>query len=479
MYSFSKRNLMSGLEPVHGPNAIDRRFGEPIYISIPTDRVKFFLDSKIFTALRARYEVHVFGQLSGQPEIERAYGGPGVFFHPAVRADSWSGRMVSRFLEAARSLGLKYRQRREPGVGIRLRYTIRYRQLAPPVERRLLLRLLLWALAWAAAKRPVWRLIRMMAYRWVVDRDFERLVTEEQPVAMIVSGQPSPQETAFALVADRQNVNCIMAPVSPDDTHDRAYLMTDYDAIVAWGPWMRRSLERFHDVDPDRIADLGVLTTRLQSEILSSGSHFDIRASLDIPDEERIVTYLSVENYETANTFAAVDALAAAARSGQLDKAVIVLRTSPWEDATAALTRYRDNPHVRVQDSATRSFDGPGTEALAEHASLVRASTVLIMGSITSSLFSAAVWAVPTIHNRAERSVFAEMLEPTPLGEKEDPSGLILAGLPVTHALDELVQLTSAYLTTPGMHDQVWDRIARDWDYQDPDYVHKFASLIG
>lgn len=448
-----------------------------VFISVPTARSKLILDSRIFAALRARFNVHVFGGLSDGPGIERAYGGARVFWHPEVRVASWSGRMVLRFLEAARSLGFKYRKRREPGMKIRWDLTIGYRQIMPAVRRGRFRRLVLSALAWATARRLVWRLVRRSADPWVADRGLERLIASERPTAMIVSGYPSPQEIAFALVARRMGIRCIMVPVSPDDAFDRGYLMAEYDAIAAWGPAMRRNLERLHEVDPARIANLGVLTTRLQSEILSSDAGFDTRASLGIPERARIVTYLSVVNYETSETFAAVDALASAVRSGELPDTVIVLRTSPWEDATEARARYGGNPHVRVQDSGARPLGAAGTEALAEHASMLRASTVLIMGSFTSSVFQAAVWGVPTILNRAERKGPPELIAPF-AHEEDDPSGTISAGLPLAWSLGELLRLTKAYLANPGMHDDVWDRIGRDWDYQDDDYVEHFLRLL-
>jgi hypothetical protein len=449
-----------------------------IFISIPTDRAKWYLDTAIFRDLASRFDIHIFGRLSRDQSIVNRYGQPNVHFEPELTATGKLHSLTYSLFDASRSLGYKYRHRHVPGMAIRLDFTIRYRQLSPPVSRTAWRRWVLWGLAWATANRPGWRLVKKLAARYATDQEFERLVEEHNPIAMIVFGVPSVQEVAFAASASRHRIKSIMVAISPDQSFDLGYLVGDYSVITAWGPWMRRSFEQLHDIAPERIADMGILTTRLQSEILSRADDGYIRSSLNIREDQTVVTYMSVVNYETADTFKAVDSLASAVEDGTLPDVVIVLRTTPWEDTGPALKRYQDNPYVRVQEGNKYALDAPGTSALKDHSTLLRASALMIMGSITSSVFATAVWGVPTVLNRAGRTADAEDVHPMEREDEDDPGGMVTSGLPVARSTDELIQLTQAHLNNPGMNEQVWKRIASDWDYQNDDYVADFRNLL-
>jgi len=355
--------------------------------------------------------------------------------------------------------------------------TITYRQMQPLIRRNRSRVLALTFMARVASISITWRLLRRLLYRRLVDPQFQQLLIDERPVTVLLTGQETPQEIGMSLAADRHGVPSVLVPVSPDDIYDRGYLLANYRQIVSWGPGFGDRLEKLHGVNPARLSKSGMLITRLQEELLQSYSAEDERIALAVPAGKRIVSYLSVANYEAADTVASVTALAEAIEVGDLENVVIVLRTSPWEDAGVARARFKDNPHVRVQDSGELPFDTPGPELLARHAALVKASSVLVMGSITSSLFQAAAWDIPSILDRTGQDQESKTATPV-LFEDADPSGMIADGMPVTQTPEELIETIKRYLDSPGWDSEVWRTIANKWDYQDDNYVDNFMSMI-
>jgi hypothetical protein len=122
-------------------------------------------------------------------------------------------------------------------------------------------------------------------------------------------------------------------------------------------------------------------------------------------------------------------------------------------------------------------FDTPGTELLARHAALIKASSVVVMGSLTSSLFQAAAWGVPSILDRGGQKPESRAATPV-LFEDADASGMIADGMAVTQTVEELIDTIRRYLDDPGWDADVWNTIAGKWDYQDSNYVANFMKLI-
>ena len=451
---------------------------QSVFISVSSDRAKWFLDTTIFRELKARFKVHIFGRLSERPEIVDKYGGPNVRWEPEIGQPGSRSKLSYRVFIAARSLGFKYRIRNaEPWFVDAWHRTITYHQLQPLIRRSRSRVQVLTIMARVASISVAWRLLRRFSYGRLVDPQFQRILLKERPTAVLLTGQETPQEIGMSLAADRHGLPSVLVPVSPDDIYNNGYLLANYQRIVTWGPGFGDRLERLHGVKTERLSPCGMLITRLQEELLQTYSVEDERRALAVPAGKRIVSYLSVTNYEAADTVASVTALADAIECGDLENVVIVLRTSPWEDAGGARIRFKDNPHVRVQDSGELPFDTPGSELLARHAALVKASSVLVMGSITSSLFQAATWGIPSILDRSgqdQESKTATLV----LFEDADPSGMIADGMPVTESPEELIETIKRYLDSPGWDSEVWRAITDKWDYQDDNYVDNFMRMI-
>ena len=451
-----------------------------VLVSIPTDRAKAFLDSRLFPALRERYKVTVLTYLALREDARQAYGVDGMEFCAALEPQGKIARAALAVAEAVRRLGFQYQWRRKEPVHARAwSATVRYRTLMPLCERpalkRLLVRIVAAVARFGLSRQVLFRLVSEFVLR---DQGVAKPLRAFAPSVIICSGQASMQEQILGFYASRNGIGAIWLPASPDDVYYNGYPMTEFNVVCAWGPWMRRRLERHHRYRANQVADIGVVMTRIQTDLLRATGGYNIREALDIPGDARIVTYLSVINSGAAETTPAVDALASAVESGRIRNAVIVLRTSPWEDPSGLLRRYGNDPHVRVQVGAGGQFDRAGDQNLAEHARTMRESSVVIMGSITSSVHQTAVWGIPTILNNTElRPMPDDAYSPT-FYEEVDLNEFFSAGLPVAHSLEELCDLVAAHLEEPGLNADVWARIASDWDYQNESYVEDFLRLV-
>ena len=453
---------------------------DTVVLSVPTAKAKMLLDSLVFRELKRRYRVLVFSYLAGRRDAVLHYGGPNVTFLPEVRPHGRLGGLLARLLEAGRGLGYQFGRRGDPLVGSVWRQTPRFRDIGSGRRRGVVRRALVYAVAMAFSTARAWRaLVWLLGWR-IVDRDVESLLARERPVAMVVSGQGQGtlQELVLGATCRRLGIPSIWLPVTGDDSIYNGYLMDDHRALCAWGPQMRRQLEGFHGVDPERIVNIGILMTRLQTELLAVCPGPDLRARLGIPPRLKIVTYFSVINSLAADTAPAVDALAAAVEDGRLRDTAIVLRTSPAEDPGELIERYKNSPHVWVQVGAWQEFDRSGGSVFADHARAIRECDVLVMGSLTSAIFQTTVWGIPVVLNSTELHDYPWDARRPSTPEAVDALGFFSAGLPVAHSLPELIELVQARLKDPELGRASSARIAAEWDYQDPQYAANVLALV-
>jgi hypothetical protein len=220
------------------------------------------------------------------------------------------------------------------------------------------------------------------------------------------------------------------------------------------------------------------LSTRLQTELLESNRPSGLRAKYRIPDEKKIITYLSVKNSFASDTAHAADSLSAAIADGRIKDTVLLIRTSPWEDSSVILKRYETDPHIRVQVAAPDGFDAVGDEMWLEHAVTLRQSDLVIMGSVTSAVHQTAVWGIPTILNDGT-SLNQDCGPFSPDNcERLDLNNFYSAGLPVAHSAAQLCELAAELLEQPERAMGPMCRIAADWDSQNPNYVDDFMTTL-
>lgn len=447
-----------------------------LIFAINSERAKFILDTRVFAAAKTRFQVHIFSYLVKTAQAQSYYGDHSAVFHDPAQFFNTAHSQSVKLADIARVAGFQYRNRGDPWVGLKWDATYRLRSTLPVIYRSYRDRLALSLIAGASSRAWVWKRLLDRATERALNGSFAHLIRQLEPSMYVCCGVPDFRSLVLARAARRMGFRTMLIPVSADEVLDAGYLSPAFDYVCAWGERMTQLLVSRHGIPQRNVVPLGNLSTRLQTECLQSGVP-EIRPQFRLDSDAKIVTYLSVLNSAASETIPAVRYLA-----GQLaiayPKAAIVVRTSPWEDAGLIIDAFRYAPNVRVQNTALQRFDSPGIEVLAAHAALCRSSSVVIMGSPTSSLFQTCVWGVPTIVNDATLRPEAGLaLSPADL-ERADPSGLLAAGMPVAHSLDDLVTLTLAFLRNPDHKRETWAKIAAEWDYQVPDYVERFLRVV-
>jgi hypothetical protein len=451
-----------------------------VVLSVPTLKSKSLLDTRMLRALKERYRVIVVGYLSDRPDIIDAYAEQDLEFAPAAKPSRKVGHIVARLLESTRELGFQFHYRRHPWVGMAWRATLKFRNLEPIVQRPLVRRAFLRALAFSSQRRWLWRRYARLLSRFIRDRELEEMLVRERPEAVILTGQgqSSPQELVLGMAAQRFKLRTIWLPITNDDPMFNGHLVTEHDAVCSWGPIMTTQFHEFHGIPTERIIRLGNVSTRMQEDLIEEETDQNLHERLGIPPDRPIVTYFSVINSAATASIPAVDALSAAVGNGRLNGAAIVVRPSPVEDNGPLMQRYENDPNVWVQNTGAHEFDGAGSKFFAEHAVIVKESDILILGSLTSAQFQSAVWGVRTILNATELEDYpTDAYKPT-VYEDVDLAGFFSSGLAVAHDFDELCDLTVRYLDDPSEGLAACSHIARDWDYQNENYIEDFLQLI-
>jgi hypothetical protein len=452
-----------------------------LFVSIPHERCKPLLDTDIFAALKARYDIHIFSYLADSPAIRQFYAGPGVTFHPEPKFRSrWRWRLYN-FTEILRHFAFLHRWRHGATKLFWHAETL-YQWVSPEhfKTKRPVRKAILTVLAWLERAFGMRRIIVGLAGPWMFrNAELQRLFERLEPAGYIGTAHKTDQEKVLAYFAGRYGVRSIFLPDSTDNFSVNGGSFHDFDYYCMWGPRMYAQARALHDLPPEKLVKLGIPAHRTYERLVGPRSGYDLHERYDIPRSHRIVTYLSIWRLGFLDMFPSIDYLLAAIESGRLKDVTILIRTSPWEDPTEILQAYGGREHVRVQVSGNDSKpDFPGVAHQLEYAETMRQSDVVVASTTTTPIFLACRFGRPSIANMVELSEYpAEGLRPSTL-ETADALGFFEDGLPAAHTLHELVDLVDFYLKNPQSNEVTWRRVGSSWDYGEPDHVPMFLSLL-
>jgi len=450
-----------------------------ILLSIPLDRCKILLDTRLYRELSARFPVAVVSYLSDRPEFREAYGAGGVHFYgrPELRG-RWRWRAYN-FTEILRHFAFLFRFRRG-ATRMYWRGETRYRWATPEDRRPHYLReAVLTVLAWAEVRFSLRRRILKMAGSWIfANPDVDSIFAQFRPTVFVSTAHKSDQEKILAYHASRRRLRSVFIPDSTDSFNMNGDLFHEFDVYCLWGPRMRRHAMLLHGIPENRFLPLGIPAHRAYEELLQSDP-FDVRGTFGIADGVRIITYLAIWRGGFLDFHASIDALLGAIASDRIPNAVLLLRTCPWEDPAEVIARYQGRPHIRIQVAANDSTpDFAGDTQAREYAWTLFQSSVIVMSATTGALLQSCRMGIPTIANMVELSPYPEgAFSPRRL-EEADPVDIFKSGLPAAHSFDELIDLVNRYLDDPRRDEHVWRTIAEDWDYADPQYVARFIRAV-
>jgi hypothetical protein len=459
-----------------------------VLVSIPMDRcVKNFLDTRLFTALRARFDVCIVSYLADDAGFRRTYGGEGVSFLSAPRFLSRLRERIYNLAEIARFHGFYFRHRHDVArVHWRAATLYRYPEDYGPGKDARPRRLRYLAFNLVAGLGGLLRLDRVLAKLlggwYFAQPALESWMRSRKPVAYIATAHRTDQEKFVAHHAARFGVRSILLPDSWDNFIVDGYQFHEFDLYGVMGPVMARQLERIHDVQAARQRALGVPVRRMYEEVLANGS-YDLHARFSISPATPIVTYIAVSTMACYDTVEIIERLARSIDQGELPPAVILVRTQPGQDPAEYFRRLGSHPAVRIQVAGSRGGGGEGRvdfdrrdENLEYAATIARASVVV--SNLSACVVDGCAADVPTIMNAVELSAYPPGgFSPRALVDL-DPFELLETGLPVARSMPELIAAVAGALRDPAASAASRRRAAQASDYGTRDYVERFLEMV-
>jgi hypothetical protein len=459
-----------------------------VVVSIAMDRcVKNFLDTRLFAALRERFDVCVVSYLSDQEAFRRAYGGTGTTFLPAPRFLSRLRERIYNLAEIFRFHGFYFRHRHGVArVHWRAMTAYRYPQDYGPGKNarpRRLRYLAFFTLAGLGSVLRLYRLVPRVLGRWYFAQPaLENWLREHRPAAFISTAHRTDQEKFLAHHAGRLGIRTVLLPDSWDNFIVDGFLIHPYDAYGVMGEVMAKQLTRLHDVGPERVVELGVPVRRMYEELLAA-SDYDLRARFSIPAGVPIITYIAVSTMACYDTIDIIEGMARAILDGRLPRAVILVRTQPGQDPAEYFARLAPLECVRIQVAGNRGGGGEGRiDFDRRDENLEYAATVsrvqLVVSNLSACVVDACVADVPTIINAVEISAYLPGgFSPRALADL-NPFELLETGLPVARTMPELLDNVAGALRDPAATEGSRRRAAAVSDYRVGDYVQRFLGMV-
>lgn len=460
-----------------------------VLLSIPMDRcVKNFLDTRLYAALREKFDVCIVSYLSEDPAFRAAYGGPGVAFLPPPRFRSRLRQRMFNLAEIWRFHGFYFRWRRTLA---RLHWSAvtgyRYPEDYGPGKRlqpRRRRAFVFWIVAGLGSTLRLFRIVPKLLARWYLhEPTLVQWLEQHRPLAYVATAHRTDQEKFLAFHAGRLGVRSVLLPDSWDNFIVDGFQYHEYDIYGVMGSVMARQLQSIHGVDAGRQVQLGVPVRRMYEELIAQSS-YDLRAKFGIPAGVPVITYIAVSTMACYDTVEIVRRLAAAIATGRVPAAVILVRTQPGQDAAEYLAKLGSLPNVRIQVAGNRGGGGEGRidfdrhDENLEYAATIRYADVLI-SNLSACVADGYVAGVPTILNAVELSPYARGgFSPSAVVDL-DPFEIVALGAPVARDMDELVELTGQALRAPHDLVRAGRAAAAACDYQVADYAERFVAMIG
>ncbi len=184
--------------------------------------------------------------------------------------------------------------------------------------------------AWLCRRSALARALLLKVSERYYSREAEEIFRRRRPSLVVTSSIGYAYDSAVMRAAARCGIPVVGIPHSWDNTSTKGYRGADPDHVIAWSDIMRREMQQYHEIAPERILLGGVAHWDKYFDDSFAASREAALAGLNIPVESDVIFYAPTNYRHIPTTFDEVAFLLERISAGDLGPhAFLVLRLHP------------------------------------------------------------------------------------------------------------------------------------------------------
>lgn len=435
-----------------------------VFISIPIGRaVKYFLDTELYSLLKAHYYVCIFCPFSDSDEFRKKYGGPWVefFAHPGIRLRSWKASVLRIYMKL-RLLHSDFRlQQKESG---QLRLEIR--------------KVMLHNAYWPARMNYEffrglggWHSFNALT-KWLFADQYYLKVCKRRKPGLIVSASPCKSISDYCLqyCAVKNKIPLIFFPASWDNFTQNGEFPFLPTRIFSWGPEMSRHAKEFFGFQDELIFNGGIIRfEKCGNNKINKNSFNEI---MSIPEGHKIILFPTNQIHLIRAEGRILEEMVVDIQNSVFGKAILLIRPNNMHTSATKgyIKKYGNNPFVRFNIPEEDGADFAFREPEVSWNNAIACSDLIVTGGCSMILLEAFHWDKPVVQYKYDYNISNDYgFSHQKYFNREVVEKIFSCGATaIATSRLELNLAIRAYLSNPTLHRENRKRALSYWDVDPP-----------